>query len=219
MSNRDIIVAFFERKGLTRAQASGIAGNLMQESSDNPNAPGGGLDQGQGGRAHGGTLVQQLEAIWTELIGGERGSLQALRATSTPEQAARVFSERFERPGEPMIENRERYAREAFGGGTFHNAGILELVPGFGGPAAKNLEKGLGNILPANPLGSLSGIESFFGSIEKIFEPAFWIKVGKVTLGVFLLLAGVLGMANVSADPTAVVEHGKKAAELAAIAL
>ena len=46
-SNAAIILGFFEARGLTRAQAAGIAGNLMQESGDNPNAPGG-LDQGQG---------------------------------------------------------------------------------------------------------------------------------------------------------------------------
>lgn len=110
------IVSFFERKGLTRAQAAGIAGNTMQESSDNPNAPGGGLVQGQGGRTSSGSLLEQLEGVWHELTTSERSSLVALRHTRTPGQAARVFSERFERPGIPALANRERYAQEAYAG-------------------------------------------------------------------------------------------------------
>lgn len=104
---------FFEGKGLSNAQAAGIVGNFSQESALNPNAPGGGLDQGQGSRAHGGPLLSQLEAIWAELMGPERGSLAALRHTRTPEQAARVFSQRFERPEIPNLPAREKYAREA----------------------------------------------------------------------------------------------------------
>lgn len=107
------IRGFFEGKGLTRAQAAGIVGNLQQESGLNPNAPGGGLDQGQGSRAHSGSLTAQLEAIWSELVGSESGTLHALRRAVTPQQAARIFSERFERPGIPMLTNRERYALEA----------------------------------------------------------------------------------------------------------
>lgn len=108
------IRSFFEQQGLTRAQAAGIVGNLQQESSLNPNAAGGGLDQGQGSRAHGGTMLQQLEAIWAELTGSESATLRALRRTRTPQAAARVFSQRFERPGLPMLKNREKYAQEAY---------------------------------------------------------------------------------------------------------
>lgn len=108
------IRSYFEQQGLSRAQAAGIAGNLQQESSDNPNAAGGGLDQGQGARAHGGSMLQQLEAIWSELTGSEASTLRALRRAKTPQSAARVFSQRFERPGLPMLANRERYALEAY---------------------------------------------------------------------------------------------------------
>lgn len=113
---RKQIVQFFMGKGLTKAQAAGIAGNAEQESGLNPNASGGGLFQDIGGRSASGTgsLNAQLEAAWKELLGPESGALASLRRTSTPQQAAAVFSEQFERPGEPNLSNREQYAAEAF---------------------------------------------------------------------------------------------------------
>jgi TP901 family phage tail tape measure protein len=108
------IMGLLMAHGLTAAQAAGVVGNLQQESSLNPNAPGGGLDQGQGSRAHGGTVAQQIEAIWKELEGSEHATLVALKAAKSPAEAARIFSEKFERPGKPMLGNRERYADEAY---------------------------------------------------------------------------------------------------------
>lgn len=109
------IVAFFVGKGLTPAQAAGIAGNAQQESSDNPSAAGGGLFQDIGSRAPSGTgsLEQQLEHAWAELSGPERGTLAAIQTASTAPEAAKIFSERFERPGEPDLANRESYAEGA----------------------------------------------------------------------------------------------------------
>lgn len=115
-SMADAIRKFFEGKGLSRAQAAGIVGNLRQESGLNPSAAGGGLDQGQGSRAIAGSLAQQLQGIWNELQGSEHNALDALRRAHGPAQAARVFSRLFERPGIPMISNRERYAEEAYAG-------------------------------------------------------------------------------------------------------
>lgn len=106
--------AFFRAHGYSPAAAAGIVGNTKQESSNNPNAPGGGLIQGQGGRTSSGTAHQQFEGVLRELEGPERSTAAALKAAKSPEQAARIFSERFERPGIPMLGNRERYAREAF---------------------------------------------------------------------------------------------------------
>jgi TP901 family phage tail tape measure protein len=106
------IMAFFEAKGLTPAQAAGIVGNMQQESSLNPNAPGGGLIQGQGGRTSHGTTLQQLEGIWRELTGSYSGALGALKKAKTPQEAAWVFSEEFEHPGKPELAKREKYAAE-----------------------------------------------------------------------------------------------------------
>jgi murein DD-endopeptidase MepM/ murein hydrolase activator NlpD len=111
------IVRYFEQRGLSPAGAAGIAGNTMQESGDNPNAPGGGYFQDIGSRAPSGrgSGEQQLAAAWRELQ-GYPGLLRTLRTTRSPSEAARAFSEQFERPGIPMLSNRERYAREALGG-------------------------------------------------------------------------------------------------------
>jgi len=94
--------------------AAGIVGNTQQESSNNPNAAGGGLIQGQGGRTSSGSLQQQLHGIDAELNGPERHTLAALRTARTPQQAALIFSQRFERPGEPRNDLRTKYAVEAF---------------------------------------------------------------------------------------------------------
>lgn len=93
--------------------AAGIDGNTQQESSNRPDAEGGGLIQGQGGRTSSGTLAQQLAGVDRELRGPEHATLVALEHAKGPREAARIFSERFERPGEPRLENRERYAQEA----------------------------------------------------------------------------------------------------------
>ena len=110
------IVAFFQSKGLTKAQAAGIAGNAQQESSLDPNAPGGGLFQDIGSRSPSGqgSLQAQLQAAWGELLGAESGVLSELRRAHTPAEAARIFSEGFERPGEPDLANRESYANGAY---------------------------------------------------------------------------------------------------------
>lgn len=54
--------------------------------------------------------------------------------------------------------------------------------------------------------------------IEKLFELKTWEKIGKVLLGLFLLLAGVLGMANVSAPNPATVLEGGRSVKSAAVA-
>lgn len=120
MSDAAAVYDYFRQRGLSPAADAGIVGNTQQESSNNAAAPGGGLDQGQGDRAHGGSLKQQLDAIWGELQGPERGTLRALQGAQTPAQAALIFSKLFERPGEPMNANRVRYAQDAlkeFGNG------------------------------------------------------------------------------------------------------
>ncbi len=98
-------------KGYTPAQAAGVVGNARQESGLNPRAAGGGLFQGIGGRSRlgVGNARQQVETALRE----EPAAWKALRRTHTPQEAARVFSQQFERPGIPMIGNRERYASEA----------------------------------------------------------------------------------------------------------
>lgn len=115
-----------------RAGAAGIAGNLMQESSDNPADAGGGLAQWQGSRYTG--LVKYAQSrglpatsaqaalgyLAQDLKGPYSGLAQQLRQSTDPGHAAMLFSNIYERPGTPMLANRVSYARQALGatGGT-----------------------------------------------------------------------------------------------------
>lgn len=110
------IMRFFTSSGLSKIAASGIAGNVGQESSFDPNAPGGGLFQDIGGRGagQGASVFAQLKTALRELRGSYRSVLARLMGAKSPQEAARIFSEGFERPGIPDIGNREHYATEAY---------------------------------------------------------------------------------------------------------
>lgn len=109
-------IDFFVGKGLTRQQAAGIMGNLHAESGLNPN-----VKPGDKGTAHG--IAQwrlerysalqnfaqqankplndyntQLEFVWHELTGSHAKALQKLRNAATIPEAAKIFSEHYERP-------------------------------------------------------------------------------------------------------------------------
>ena len=106
------IVNFFMNKGLTKNQAKGIYGNIMQESGGKHNIVSRdghnsyGLAQWTGTRKarlfskYGTTptVNQQLEYLWDELNSTEKGALDALRNTSTVADATKVFMQKFERP-------------------------------------------------------------------------------------------------------------------------
>jgi Phage tail lysozyme len=183
---------YFRGKGLTPAQAAGIVGNLKQESSLNPNAPGGGLDQGQGARANSGTVKQQLDKIWSELSTSELGTLRHLQKTHTPAEAARVFSAEFERPGEPNLPARERYAEEAAGtAGHMTNASFLgiPLIPNPAGPlgeGAESLLKGGGIPNPLTAIKSTADLAIAIG--EWVTDPLRVLKLvgGGILLGIGL---------------------------------
>lgn len=119
-SYRDALTA----RGLTKVAAAGVVGNIWQESSGDPNAPGGGLAQWIGSRWQ--ALVsmaktaspsasQQLDFLVSELKSGSQGlTLAELNQAATPTQAATLFSQKYERPGNPMLANRIIYADQAF---------------------------------------------------------------------------------------------------------
>lgn len=106
------IVNFFMNKGLTKNQAKGIYGNIMQESGGKHNIVSKdghnsyGLAQWTGTRkarlfskyGTNPTVNQQLEYLWDELNSTEKGALDALRNTSTVADATKVFMQKFERP-------------------------------------------------------------------------------------------------------------------------
>lgn len=110
---------FFLEKGLTPAQASGIVGNLMQESyADLRTNVVGDKQLGPKGESYGiaqwrldrkdnlfkvrpedhDTLKGQLEFIWWELNNTEKKAFNKLIESKTPSEAAYNFGLRYERP-------------------------------------------------------------------------------------------------------------------------
>lgn len=141
---------FFVSKGLTKIQAAGVIGNLMQESSVNPTAvefgggPGRGIAQWSvGGRwdtshndnvtwyasTHGVSrlaLNTQLDFIWYELTTFSGYGLSSLRAATTVTQAVTAFQDKYEICGTCDSSRRISFAEQAlsaFGGGSSGNNG------------------------------------------------------------------------------------------------
>lgn len=120
------IVNFFINKGLSKNQAKGIYGNIMQESSGKRNIVSSdgynsfGLAQWTGPRkvrlfskyGTNPTIDQQLEFMWEELNSSEKSALNALKNTSTVEDATRIFMQKYERPAAHAanFKNRLKYA-------------------------------------------------------------------------------------------------------------
>lgn len=120
------IVNFFMNKGLTKNQAKGIYGNIMQESGGKHNIVSRdghnsyGLAQWTGSRkarlfskyGTNPTINQQLEYLWEELNGSEKDALDALRSASSVEDATKIFMQKFERPANwaANLKNRLKYA-------------------------------------------------------------------------------------------------------------
>jgi len=132
------VIAGLVSRGLPQHIAQGIAANMMAESRLDPGineiAPlvkgsrgGFGLNQWTGprrraleaaARARGvpvNDLDFQIDYTLEELNGPERRAWNALQGAPDAETAARIYSEKFLRPGIPHLENRLRLAREFSG--------------------------------------------------------------------------------------------------------
>ena len=111
-SSNNQIIDYFVNKGLTRNQAKGIYGNIMQESNGNINALSKdgnnsyGIAQWTGERKQklfnmfgtNPTIRQQLDFIWWELNNTHKDALVSLKQTNTVHDATKVFMNKFERP-------------------------------------------------------------------------------------------------------------------------
>jgi len=164
------LLAFLKGKGLTAAQAAGVAGNVQIESAFNPKAfnekEGAiGFAQWEGGRR---TALQRFAAslgrsetdpdaqrqfMWHELTGSESSALAALKATSTPAEAAAVFDQKYERSSGGARKARIDAANAIASGGVWK--GTLEQ-PGLGdviGSALDSLNPLSGWAKDANTIG------------------------------------------------------------------
>ena len=106
-ANAAPIAAYLESQGLNKNAVAGILGNIEQESGGNPDAgsnpPGKGLIQILGDP--GGSLAQDLPRVMAYIAAN--GSVADINAqSSTPTSAAVYFSQKYERPGNPQIQNR-----------------------------------------------------------------------------------------------------------------
>jgi hypothetical protein len=125
--NVKITYAFLRRKGFSAAQAAGVIGSMQGESGKNldpaavnPNGGATGIAQWLGGRKNAAVmtkkLMPQLNHLWQELQGPERGALASIKKAKTPEQAAIAWQRDFERgaPFEQKYNLRASNARQVF---------------------------------------------------------------------------------------------------------
>src|ERR1700755_911221 len=137
---------YFVNKGLTKVQAAGIIGNLMQESSVRATAaqfgggPGRGIAQWEIGHRWDKdsrdnvvwfanlhkdqlwALNTQLDFIWYELMTFQNYGLQSLRTARTVSDAVKAFQDRFEICRKESCDESQRIAfanraLKAYGGG------------------------------------------------------------------------------------------------------
>lgn len=111
-NDSEFIINYFVNKGLTRIQAKGIYGNLMQESGGNIQAISSdghdsyGLAQWTGPRKQklfemygpNPIIEQQLDFLWWELNNTHKDALRALKQAKTVYDATKIFMDKFERP-------------------------------------------------------------------------------------------------------------------------
>ena len=127
-SNARTALQFFINKGLTRAQAAGIVGNLQAESGADLNT----AAIGDGGRAIGiaqwhpdrranfervfgkpfseSTFTDQLNFIWWEFQNTEASAFRRLRRARTAEQAAAIVDQYYERSSGAHRARRQQFA-------------------------------------------------------------------------------------------------------------
>ena len=133
------IIAGLVQRGIPPHIAQGMVANMIAESGLNPgineinptvegSRGGFGLNQWTGPRrvhfeqfaaSRGSSLDDpntQLDFTLWELQNTERGAMEALQSAQTPEEAARIYSERFLRPGTPHLDRRIAEATRLAGG-------------------------------------------------------------------------------------------------------
>lgn len=171
-SDTQEVYDYFVNAGYTPAQSAGIVGNLIQESSLNPeitNTSSGatGIAQWLGSRLIPGLvtgnpqtdLETQLGYVVKELGTTEQQAAQELRGTTTPAAAAAAIMQYYERPGDNSLALRQNYAQEvyaAYGSSTpAQTTSILSPI----GSAASDLASGVGSVFSdlASGVGSVVG--------------------------------------------------------------
>jgi hypothetical protein len=142
--NAEKAMNYFQDKGLTKAQAAGIVGNLDHEAPGvNPNqhqyggGPGFGIAQWEGSRKReerqfakeqgkpANDLKTQLDFAWKELNTTHSRALAGVERSHTPSQAARAFERGFEAAGKPHMAAREQNALYAYNRPSSNDDGTI----------------------------------------------------------------------------------------------
>lgn len=206
---RQKITAFFSGKGLTAAQIAGIEGNIQIESgfrtdAYNPGENAIGLVQWQRGRR---TALQsyaasigkpetdldaQLGFIWQEFMGSESGAFAALQAAVTPEQAATVIDQKYERSSGHARAQRIAAALNFFRGGTIPDPKPGTTTPGGAGIPA-GADTGGGSVAGVADLGTLGGL---LGGLGLDTLGKYVVNGLVVVLGAVLLILGLVLIAQ-----------------------
>lgn len=222
-ANAAFAFAYFINQGWSAAQASGIVGNLIQESGVNPESqqsggPGMGIAQwSNGGRwsslglsmsgNNATDLVAQLYAVQKELNANYNGSASALRGATSPSAAADVFGRLYEQYG--IAGNRVQDAVNFF---TALPADVQSIQAGTGIGVSSNWFNGLlqkvgaaaANVAGSSPVASvvstassLASIASDIGNVTNIFTEVtsakFWDRILLFAGGSVLFLIGLFG--------------------------
>jgi murein DD-endopeptidase MepM/ murein hydrolase activator NlpD len=178
--NTTAVWKFLRGKGLTSAQAAGIIGVMQQESGQglnpgavNPSSGATGIAQWLGGRKNAAVMSKQLgpqlQHLWSELQGPERGALQAVKGAHTIEDATRAWLMKFERPGanEMVLGRRIANARNVFS--RLSGVGGSASTPGGGGSSGGGGGGGTRTTTTTTPgvdnsLARLALVQSFLGN-------------------------------------------------------
>ncbi|MGJ6979565.1 phage tail tip lysozyme [Aestuariimicrobium soli] len=134
-NNTETAFDFFANLGLTRSQSAGLVGNFIVESGADPinpaavqggGGPGRGIAQWEGTRrtqlynyaAQRGlswsSLRLQLDFVWWELRNTETRAYDKIRTATTPETAAVIVRQYYERPSVAADERRKTAARSVY---------------------------------------------------------------------------------------------------------
>lgn len=124
---------FMSAAGFNKIAIAGMLGNAVQESSLNPNTPGGGFWQqiSNFGSGTGGSLLHQMQVMLPQI----EHLKAAMNSARSAGDAAVIFEQGFEKAGIPALANRIAGAEAAFSAG-YAGGGRIGNAPWGGRPVA-----------------------------------------------------------------------------------
>jgi Phage tail lysozyme/D-alanyl-D-alanine carboxypeptidase len=146
---------FFSKRGWDKVAIAGMLGNALQESSLDPNTPGGGMWQqiSNFGSGTGGSLLNQMETMLPQIASLRR----SMNTASSPGEAATIFMNEFERP-KVATENLARRilgANEAYSGTL--GADLTSSVSGSTAMSKGGAQAVIGDLISAPKVQGVSG--------------------------------------------------------------